>query len=222
MLRMVSYPHRPKSGHITCYLNRTYHVLTTLPVLDLDKPSAAWYRHGVSGGDLMRHITTLLGLLIVFTAANVGAQAKPVCSLLTAGDVSEIGATGQGIPGEMPTSQGPTKGETMKMCSWRMQDGGLHVSVAKVPAGMSRDVVLAELNKSYDVLKSQGWTEEKKDFGNVTCILVMPPTGKKDDPANTSCLALAKGMMVSAATITKTRVPMEKLKTLVDSASARL
>src|SRR6266568_6584494 len=29
MLRMVSYPHRPKSGHITCYLNRTYHVLTT-------------------------------------------------------------------------------------------------------------------------------------------------------------------------------------------------
>jgi len=26
---MVSYPHRPKSGHITCYLNRTYHVLTT-------------------------------------------------------------------------------------------------------------------------------------------------------------------------------------------------
>jgi len=26
---MVSY-HRPKSGHITCYLNRTYHVLLTL------------------------------------------------------------------------------------------------------------------------------------------------------------------------------------------------
>ena len=30
MLRMVSYSHRPKSGQITCYLNRTYHVLTTL------------------------------------------------------------------------------------------------------------------------------------------------------------------------------------------------
>jgi hypothetical protein len=25
---MVSY-HRPKNGHITCYLNRTYHVLLT-------------------------------------------------------------------------------------------------------------------------------------------------------------------------------------------------
>ena len=30
MLRMVSYSHRPKSGQITCYLNRTYHVLTTM------------------------------------------------------------------------------------------------------------------------------------------------------------------------------------------------
>ena len=29
MLRMVSYPHRPLSGQITCYLNRTYHVLPT-------------------------------------------------------------------------------------------------------------------------------------------------------------------------------------------------
>ena len=28
-LRIVSYPHRPQSGHIMCYLNRTYHVLPT-------------------------------------------------------------------------------------------------------------------------------------------------------------------------------------------------
>jgi hypothetical protein len=33
MLRMVSYPRRPQSGHITCYLNRTYHVLPTLLTL---------------------------------------------------------------------------------------------------------------------------------------------------------------------------------------------
>jgi uncharacterized damage-inducible protein DinB len=32
MLRIFSYPRRPKSGHLTCYLNRTYHVLTTRPV----------------------------------------------------------------------------------------------------------------------------------------------------------------------------------------------
>src|ERR1035438_1834576 len=33
MLRMVSHPHRPQSGHIMCYLNRTYHVLPTNSVL---------------------------------------------------------------------------------------------------------------------------------------------------------------------------------------------
>src|ERR1700674_1530951 len=27
---MLSYPRRPQSGQITCYLNRTYHVLTTM------------------------------------------------------------------------------------------------------------------------------------------------------------------------------------------------
>jgi hypothetical protein len=35
MLCMVPY-HRPKSGHITCYLNRTYHVLLTLLSFALD------------------------------------------------------------------------------------------------------------------------------------------------------------------------------------------
>jgi hypothetical protein len=36
MLRMVSYPHRPLSGHITCYFNRTYHVLPTLNFAEVD------------------------------------------------------------------------------------------------------------------------------------------------------------------------------------------
>jgi hypothetical protein len=36
MLRMVSYSHRPKSGQITCYLNRTYHVLTTPTLVPVD------------------------------------------------------------------------------------------------------------------------------------------------------------------------------------------
>jgi len=36
MLRMVSYSHRAKSGQITCYLNRTYHVLTTRFNFSLD------------------------------------------------------------------------------------------------------------------------------------------------------------------------------------------
>jgi hypothetical protein len=41
MLRMVSYPHRPQSGHIMCYLNRTYHVLPTRKFLKLDSRDAS-------------------------------------------------------------------------------------------------------------------------------------------------------------------------------------
>jgi len=36
MPAMFSYPHRQKSGQITCYLNRTYHVLTTPSRIPLD------------------------------------------------------------------------------------------------------------------------------------------------------------------------------------------
>jgi hypothetical protein len=42
MLAMVSY-HRPKSGHITCYLNRTYHVLLTILFARLDPPAFPRY-----------------------------------------------------------------------------------------------------------------------------------------------------------------------------------
>ncbi len=170
----------------------------------------------------MRNIATLLGLFLTLAVTNVWAQGKPVCSLLTASDVSAVGATGQGIPGEMPISNGPTKGDTKKLCSWRLPDGGLHVSLAKMPPGMSRDAVLAELNKTYALLKAQGWTEEKKDFGHVFCNLYTSPAGKQDMPATTSCLTDTKGTMVSAATLSKNRIPMEKIKALVDSAAGRL
>ena len=123
----------------------------------------------------MRNIAMLLSLFLTLAVAKVWAQGKPVCSLLTAGDVSAVGATGQGIPGEMPISNGPTKGDTMKLCSWRLPDGGLHVSLAKMPPGMSRDAVLGELNKTYALLKAQGWTEEKKDFGHIFCNLYTRP-----------------------------------------------
>jgi len=42
MLRMVSYPHRPQSGHITCYLNRTYHVLPTQTEVEVEDRILDW------------------------------------------------------------------------------------------------------------------------------------------------------------------------------------
>jgi hypothetical protein len=43
MLGMVPY-HRPKSGHITCYLNRTYLVLLTSSTLAVDLDKLLTYR----------------------------------------------------------------------------------------------------------------------------------------------------------------------------------
>jgi RNA polymerase sigma factor (TIGR02999 family) len=54
MLRMVSHPHRPQSGHIMCYLNRTYHVLPTNLFGTID--SAGTYEYLVAhltGGELL-------------------------------------------------------------------------------------------------------------------------------------------------------------------------
>src|SRR5215475_7858722 len=36
MLDMLSHPRRPQSGHLMCYLNRTYHVLPTYQNCQLD------------------------------------------------------------------------------------------------------------------------------------------------------------------------------------------
>src|SRR5260370_38481981 len=46
MLCMVSYPRRTKSGQITCYLIRTYHVLTTASSGGFDAVAVV----GVEGG----------------------------------------------------------------------------------------------------------------------------------------------------------------------------
>jgi hypothetical protein len=46
MLRMVSYSRRPQSGHIVCYLNRTYHVLTTGEDASLGRAADFCYAFG--------------------------------------------------------------------------------------------------------------------------------------------------------------------------------
>jgi hypothetical protein len=170
-----------------------------------------------AGGHSMRKLFVCCAVLI-FVASNAATQSKPVCSLLTAADVSAVGASGEGIPGEMAMG----KAGTMKMCSWKMKAGGLHLSANPMPPGTSRASIEAQLTKTYQMLTAQGWKQDKKDFGTVSCTMFTPPAGQKDAPTNTSCLAVVKGMMVNADTISMTPIAMEKLKAVVDSASARL
>src|SRR5579862_680186 len=58
MLRMVSHPHRPQSGHITCYLNRTYHVLPTKnqKAVDMFPRMPQYSARGCSEGEFEPHV----------------------------------------------------------------------------------------------------------------------------------------------------------------------
>src|SRR5216684_2842048 len=170
----------------------------------------------------MRQITTSMGLLMVFAGTNVWAQGKPLCSLLTASDVSALGAIGPGIESAIPTGNGAAAGDSVKMCNWRLPSGGMHLGVARIPEGAAREALMAKLNESWAALKTRGWTEEKKDFGGISCTAMTPPSGKKDNPYTTACLTITKGMMVSITTLSMARVPMEKVKALVESAAGRL
>ena len=171
----------------------------------------------------MRRIGMLLLTLLIFAAATAWTQVKPeqICSSLTASDLSAIGATGPGVPAEMAMSKDP-KAETTKMCSWRMPSGGIHVSVGKMPPGMTMDILMAEMTKPYTKLKAQGWTEQKKDFSNMKCSLFTPPAAQHDSPTTTNCIAEAKGMIVTAATVSKVPLAIDKVKVLLDSAIAHL
>src|SRR5712692_2116765 len=76
---------------------------------------------------------------------------------------------------DVVSSSGPSKGETMGTCSWAVKDGGFHLSVIRAPQGAQREAGLAKLNESFQTLTAQGWTQEKKDFGNAKCVLMTPP-----------------------------------------------
>ena len=108
------------------------------------------------------------------------------------------------------------------MCSWRMPSGGIHVSVGKMPPGMTMDILMAEMTKPYPKLKAKGWTEQKKDFSNMKCSLFTTPAAQQDSPTTTNCIAVTKGMIVTAATVSKVPLAIDKVKVLLDSAIARL
>src|SRR5207248_4796397 len=72
MLRMVSHPHRPQSGHITCYLNRTYHVLPTERCLFLALTSKGMHRVGSRLGTAACKVFLYLPLVVAHRAGCLG------------------------------------------------------------------------------------------------------------------------------------------------------
>ena len=168
-----------------------------------------------------------LAVLIGFIAAGqAGAQtgaASHPCSLLTAAQISAaVGSVGESREGDMPGT-GHGANPLRRACSWSMPGGLFILQVGKVPnQNMSTRQLLDWVNSMYDLLKDQGWKYEKKDFGSTSCSLVTPPEGTANGSPATFCATVVNGMLVMTSASSKASIPAEKLKSLAETAAARL
>lgn len=172
------------------------------------------------------HVMCLTVLIGFIAAGQAGAQAGAAlhpCSLLTAAQISAaVGSVGESAEGDMP---GTGKGARplTRACSYSIPGGLFTLSVGKVPnPKWSTRQLLDYMNSMYDQLKGQGWTYEKKEFGSTSCSVVTPPTGAANGSPATFCATVVKGMLVFTGASSKTSIPVEKLKPLVEAAAARL
>jgi hypothetical protein len=166
-------------------------------------------------------------IMVTAVAGTVhGADTAPkACPLLTS---AEIGAaTGEtiGQPREnaIVITEGPSKGETMGMCTWPAGgQGSVSVAVVRALQGAQREAGLAQFKRAFETLKAQGWSEERKEFSNGACALMTPPASAKGMPVSTGCFAEAKGMGISVGHNSSSKVSVDKMKTLLDKAIGRL
>jgi hypothetical protein len=184
-------------------------------------------RQSSYGGVAMHWRVMSLAVLIGFIAAGqAGAQtgaASHPCSLLTAAQISAaVGSVGESLEGDMPGT-GHGANPLRRACSWSMPGGLFILQVGKVPnPNLNTRQLLDWVNSMYDLLKGQGWKYEKKDFGSTSCSLVTPPAGAANGSPATFCATVVKGMLVMTSASSKASIPAEKLKSLAETAAARL
>ncbi len=171
----------------------------------------------------------ILCLLFVFATRSAGAQRDvKVCSLLTASEIETgVGSTpGAPHPSSHVIDDGPAKGETMDNCTWPAGAplSMFAINVIPVPAGVSREQGIALIKKSYTDLLGEGWTEEKKDFGDAYCTLVSPPAAQVGhDPIVSACIGESKGLGLSVMYMSPTKkLTLDNVKGLYDHAVGRL
>src|SRR5207302_8101662 len=70
--------------------------------------------------------------------------------------------------------------------------------------------------------KAKGWKRERKEFGDTMCEVYVPPPSVKDELITTGCFTARKDTAVSVAAQSKTAVPVENVRTLIDKATGRL
>jgi hypothetical protein len=163
--------------------------------------------------------------IVAATPAYAADRPLQACPLLTPVEIGgAVGGT-VGPPHEdsIVISEGPAKGQTMAMCSWPTgSQSSASLAVTKGLAGTPREAGLAQFNKTFETLKSQGWGQERKDFPNGACVIMTPPASMKNMPISTGCFAEAKGMGISVGHNGPAKTSMDRVKGLLDKAIGRL
>ncbi len=164
---------------------------------------------------------------VLIGGASVGAaQGKVVaCSLLTASDIAAAVGGPAAVPHEndQMIPNGPHRGETVPMCNWQVgQEGMITLSPLRVASDADLAAVRDTMRQPVDVLKAQGWSEEKKTLAGVECYVLTPPHGQKDAPLTTGCFSASRGKGASVSWLGRRPVPMERIKALYDAAVGRL
>jgi hypothetical protein len=176
---------------------------------------------------MRKQLGVVLGVLMAAAGSGLAAESKTdACSLLTFSEISD--AVGEKVAvsqkADMAITEGPSKGETMRGCMWHVGDQGeISVNVIRALKGAQREASLAQLNQVFDTLKAQGWTEEKKNFGDTRCSIMTPPASMKDVPVSTGCFAEAKGWGIGIGWMSgDKKLAAEKVKGMLDKAIGRL
>lgn len=173
--------------------------------------------------NLRRIVPPCLLLACAALPPAAGAEMHP-CSLLTQG---ELGAAGVGevsatVENFMPIPEGAAKGATMGICMWKVGETMISLGTVSVPQGADRAFAMAKLEEVYTALRSKGWNEERRELGGARCSAMTPPPSEQDSPHMSACLAEARGMLISVTALGRSVLAIEKVKSLLDAASARL
>lgn len=166
--------------------------------------------------------TLILLLALTWRSA---AQQSSACSLLTLGDIEAATGLKAGTPhpSDYPITEGSTKADTVHACMWPItaEQGQLILSIGRLPAGMSAEVVTKH-NPGIDALRAAHWTEEAKDFANGWCSIFTPPASQTHGLMMSTCSAEVKGTILSLVFTSPTRkLSIAQAKALLDKASGR-
>ena len=167
-------------------------------------------------------------LIVVAALLLLTAQKPPAaCPLLTPAEIATATSmkVGPSHASDMVIPSGPSKGQTMTGCMWKLGESGmLNLSVVKASSKENEATAVAKLHEAFATLKARGWTVEDVRTAGMLCTTAVPPPAEREHmPSSTGCFAAAKSFAFSVGAMAPyAKVPVDRVKTLADLIVKRL